>query len=160
MALRVDEALVTELARIADAAGAAIMAVYAGDVQSWTKEDASPLTEADLRADAVIREALTRAFPGVSVRSEESTSGTVGAAESFFLVDPLDGTKEFLKRNGEFTVNVALICAGRPVAGVVGAPAQGALYLAAEGLGARRRDAAGEVPLRVTVHKYPHQVRT
>jgi 3'(2'),5'-bisphosphate nucleotidase len=137
------------LCAIAEAAGREVMAVYGGEIATWHKDDASPLTEADLRADAVIRQGLEAAFPGVFVLSEESSSAAGGAAERFFLVDPLDGTKEFLKRNGEFTVNIALVDGGRVVAGVVLAPALGELFWAGDGLGAWKRDAAGSRALRV-----------
>ncbi|WP_188710282.1 3'(2'),5'-bisphosphate nucleotidase CysQ [Polaromonas eurypsychrophila] len=123
------------LCSIAHAAGQEIMAVYGQDGAVWQKDDTSPLTEADLRADAVIRKGLEAAFPGVFVLSEESRSAGDAAADAFFLVDPLDGTKEFLKRNGEFTVNIALVQQGVPIAGVVFAPALGELYYAALGLG-------------------------
>jgi 3'(2'),5'-bisphosphate nucleotidase len=131
------------LCAIAEAAGREIMAVYASDFAAWTKADASPLTEADLRADAVIRKGLEQAYPDVFILSEESVSAGAGGADTFFLVDPLDGTKEFLKRNDEFTVNIALVCGGRPVAGVVLAPALGELFYGAQGLGAWQRTAAG-----------------
>jgi 3'(2'), 5'-bisphosphate nucleotidase len=85
----------------------------------------------------------------VFILSEESVSAGPAQADTFFLVDPLDGTKEFLKRNGEFTVNIALIQAGRPVAGVVLAPATGVLYAAAFDVGAWRRNAQGETVLQV-----------
>jgi len=124
------------LCRIAEDAGRAVMAVYASDFSATVKDDASPLTEADLRADAVIRCGLEAAFPGIFILSEESVSDDQRCADTFFLVDPLDGTKEFLKRNGEFTVNIALVHQGQVVAGVVLAPALGELYYAASGQGA------------------------
>ncbi len=136
------------LCEIAQAAGREIMDVYAGDFSAWAKADASPLTDADLRADAVIRKGLEQAFPGVFILSEESVSAGAQGADTFFLVDPLDGTKEFLKRNDEFTVNIAVVSAGRPVAGVVLAPALGELFFAAEGLGAWQRTKAGDVALK------------
>ncbi len=128
---------------IAKAAGSEIMAVYAGDFAAWTKADASPLTEADLRADAVIREGLERILPGVFILSEESVSPDSDRRGDFFLVDPLDGTREFLKRNGEFTVNIALVSGGRPVAGIVLAPTTGEVFFGALGLGAWREAADG-----------------
>jgi 3'(2'), 5'-bisphosphate nucleotidase len=137
------------LCAIAQAAGREIMEVYACDFASWNKPDASPLTEADLRADAVIRKGLEQAFPGVFILSEESTSAGDAQPETFFLVDPLDGTKEFLKRNDEFTVNIALVRHGRPVAGVVLAPALGELFFAAQGVGAWKHSPAGNVALKV-----------
>lgn len=140
-------ALLETLCRIAEEAGRAILAVYAGEVAAWTKADDSPLTEADLRADAVIQRGLGEAFAGVVVLSEESARLPAAPAHDFLLVDPLDGTKEFLKRNGEFTVNIAWIRAGVPIAGVVGAPALGEMFFGAAGLGAWKRDAQGTARL-------------
>ncbi len=137
------------LCEIAQSAGREVMAVYAQDVAAWQKDDASPLTEADLRADAVIRQGLQAAFPSVFIWSEESASGELQYAETFFLVDPLDGTKEFLKRNGEFTVNIALVHEGQAVAGVVLVPALEELFYAAQGLGAWKLDTSGTQALQV-----------
>lgn len=142
------------LCRIAEAAGQEIMAVYRDGGETWQKDDASPLTEADLRADQVIRQGLEQHFPGVFILSEESVSAGQQDTERFFLVDPLDGTKEFLKRNGEFTVNIALIEDGQPVAGVVLAPALEELFYAARGLGAWKRDRTGLRPI-ATAHRSP-----
>ena len=147
------------LCHIAREAGDAVMAVYRGDFSAWEKADASPLTEADLRADAIIRRGLEAAFPGVFILSEESSSGELVHAETFFLVDPLDGTKEFLKRNDEFTVNIALIHQGQPVAGVVLAPALGELFYAAQGLGAWKHSAAGTVSLQVAKYEATRPLR-
>jgi 3'(2'), 5'-bisphosphate nucleotidase len=139
--------LLQTLCAVASAAGRAVLEVYAGDFGSWRKDDESPVTEADLRADALIRQGLARAFPGAFVLSEESVSRPpAGPVPGWFLVDPLDGTREFLARNGEFTVNIALVEGGRPVAGVVLAPALGGLYAAAQGLGAWRRAWAATEP--------------
>lgn len=131
------------LCHIAEVAGQEIMAVYREGGEIWQKDDASPLTEADLRADRVIRQGLEKHFPGVFILSEESVSAGPQDDGRFFLVDPLDGTKEFLKRNGEFTVNIALVEDGVPVVGVVLAPALNELFYAARGLGAWKRDAEG-----------------
>jgi 3'(2'), 5'-bisphosphate nucleotidase len=136
------EALQT-LCEIAEAAGREIMDVYRNGGKTWHKDDASPLTEADLRADQVIRHGLEKNFPGVFILSEESVSAGAHLSQRFFLVDPLDGTKEFLKRNSEFTVNIALVQQGEPVAGVVFAPALGELFFAAQGLGAWLQTAGG-----------------
>lgn len=141
------EALDT-LCRIAEAAGREILAVYEHGGETWQKDDASPLTEADLRADRAIRAGLEAHFPGVFILSEESRSAGEVAGERFFLVDPLDGTKEFIKRNGEFTVNIALVEQGVPVASVVLAPALDELYFGAHGLGVWKRDAAGLRPIK------------
>ncbi|MCF8210011.1 MAG: 3'(2'),5'-bisphosphate nucleotidase CysQ [Rhodoferax sp.] len=138
-----NQAQLQTLCTIAQAAGREIMAVYDQGGAVWQKDDASPLTEADLRADAVIRQGLEAAFPSVFILSEESRSAGDAPADTFFLVDPLDGTKEFLKRNGEFTVNIALVQQGVPTAGVVFAPALGELFYAAVGLGAWMQTAGG-----------------
>ena len=118
-------------ARIALAAGQAVMDVYAGACTARAKADSSPVTEADERAEAVILARLAQAFPGIPVIAEESVArGIVPLCGSrFILVDPLDGTREFLARNDEFTVNIALIDAGVPVAGVVYAPALAKLWI-------------------------------
>ena len=147
--MQADRGFLDVLCRIALDAGRAIMEVYRTDFAVATKDDDSPLTQADLRADRVIRTGLERAFPGVFILSEESSSSAQGTHERFFLVDPLDGTKEFLKRNDEFTVNIALIDRGVPVAGVVHAPALDQLYFAAAGAGAwKARPAGAPEPLR------------
>lgn len=138
MATQADETLLDGLAAIMVEAGRAVMAVYAeGATQVERKADGSPVTRADLAAEAVLLEGLPRLAPGVPVVSEESAI-PAEAGERFFLVDPLDGTKEFLARNGEFTVNVALVEAGAPLLGVVFAPALGDLYAGGSGLGAWR----------------------
>lgn len=131
------------LCNIANVAGQEIMAVYHQGGAVWQKQDASPLTEADLRADAAIRKGLEAAFPDTFILSEESSSVGDDPIDEFFLVDPLDGTKEFLKHNGEFTVNIALVRQGVPIAGVVYAPAFEELYFAAQGLGAWVQIAGG-----------------
>ena len=135
------------LCRIAQAAGREIMAVYASEIAVWSKPDASPLTEADLRADAVIRRELSAAFPGVCIHSEESPADGAGDPDTFFLVDPLDGTREFIQRNGEFTVNIALVQRGDPVAGVVLAPALDELFFGARDSGAWKKTAGGLVQI-------------
>jgi 3'(2'),5'-bisphosphate nucleotidase len=132
--------LLDELCAIAEEAGAAIMEIYETDFSSVTKSDQSPLTMADLRADAIIRSRLEQNFPDIFILSEESQSiSSTGDGAVFFLVDPLDGTKEFIRRNGEFTVNIALIKQGIAVAGVVYAPALDQMFYAGRGHGAWRR---------------------
>lgn len=120
-------------------AGQAIMAIYARDFTSETKADASPLTEADLASHRILVDGLQQMTPDIPVLSEESADipwETRQTWERYWLIDPLDGTKEFIKRNGEFTVNIALIENNQPVLGVVFAPALGRLFSAASGLGA------------------------
>ncbi len=120
------------------AAGAEIMRVYASDFAVERKSDASPVTEADGAAEKVILEGLARIAPGIPViAEEEAAAGRIPeTGNRFFLVDPLDGTKEFISRNGEFTVNIALIENGEPIRGAVYAPALGKLYWGARGEGA------------------------
>ena len=116
--------LVQSLKHIALKAGAEIMTVYGGDIAVELKDDDSPVTEADGRAEAIILKCLKDVAPQIPVVSEEAASaGDIPDTEgTFFLVDPLDGTKEFISRNGEFTVNIALIVDHIPQAGVVYAP--------------------------------------
>lgn len=133
------------LAELALRAGEVILDVYATDFSVAAKADASPVTEADSGAEAVILEGLKAIAPDIPVIAEEEVAAgrvpQVGA--KFFLVDPLDGTKEFLARNGEFTVNIALIEDGVPVMGVVHAPALGTLYGGAPGGAFKARVEAG-----------------
>ena len=112
----------------AAAAAVVICEVYERPISATSKSDGSPVTEADGRAEAVILEHL--ASTGIPVLAEESAAaGRIPAlGDRFFVVDPLDGTKEFIKRNGEFTVNIALCENGRPVSGVVLVPATGVIY--------------------------------
>jgi len=114
----------------ARAASTAIMEVYLSDFEHVSKADGSPVTVADQRAEAIILDKLKST--GLPVLAEESASAGIvpTLGDRFFLVDPLDGTKEFLKRNGEFTVNIALVEGGKPTYGVVVAPATGATFVA------------------------------
>lgn len=120
----------TDLAvEAAIAAAALICDVYHRPIQVMTKDDGSPVTEADAAAEAVIIDHLRQT--GLPVLGEESVAAGIIPllGERYFVVDPLDGTKEFIKRNGEFTVNIALVDHGRPVMGVVLAPATGELFV-------------------------------
>lgn len=137
------------LCQIAVAAGQEIMSVYMHGGQTWQKDDTSPLTEADLRADKVIRNRLEESFSRLFILSEESVSNGEATTDTFFLVDPLDGTKEFLKRNDEFTVNIGLVHMGQAIAGVVFAPALGELFYAAKGLGAWKQDWQAQKAIKV-----------
>jgi 3'(2'), 5'-bisphosphate nucleotidase len=147
------------ICEITEAAGREVMDVYAREFEAELKSDGSPLTQADLRSDRVIREGLNAAFANIPIMSEESTCALSGAPETFFLVDPLDGTKEFLQRNGEFTVNIALIHRQAPVAGVVLAPVLGELFYAARGLGAWARSGGRERPLKTEPAVPPSPLR-
>jgi 3'(2'), 5'-bisphosphate nucleotidase len=125
---------------LARAAGAAIMEIYADPANEvMSKADSSPLTQADLAADRVIQAGLTALGLGWPILTEEAAQIAYQDRKDwprYWLVDPLDGTKEFVKRNGEFTVNIALIENGQPVLGVVYAPVLDICYFAAQGMGA------------------------
>ncbi|MDP1899242.1 MAG: 3'(2'),5'-bisphosphate nucleotidase CysQ [Rubrivivax sp.] len=131
-------AMLRALEGIARQAGEVIMAVYRSAFSVQTKADASPVTEADERAEAVIVPALQALSPRWPVVAEEAASRgeAPAAAARFWLVDPLDGTREFVARNGEFTVNIALIEDGQPQMGVVFVPVQDRLFSGAVGEGA------------------------
>jgi 3'(2'), 5'-bisphosphate nucleotidase len=129
----------TEVCEIARKAGAAIMDIYEGVIEVEMKGDATPLTTADQAAHSIIATGLQELYPDIPLLSEEGKSIPFDerkAWRQFWLVDPLDGTKEFIKRNGEFTVNIALIEDGFPTAGVVHLPAIGKTYYGAKGEGA------------------------
>jgi len=121
-------------------AGHAIMKIYQGEIAVDHKADNSPVTAADVTAEKIILAGLKRDFPNIPVISEEQHAAgiEVAIADTFFLVDPLDGTKEFISRNGEFTVNIALIHQGVPVMGVVMAPAKQEIFAGQLGLGAMK----------------------
>lgn len=142
----------TALRRIALQAGAVIMEVYGRpDFEARAKADNSPVTEADEAADAVIRAELAKAFPGIAVVTEELSSSHAIKADRFIIVDPLDGTKEFVQRRGDFTVNIALVEDGVPVRGVVYAPAQQRLfYTRADGASVEELGPFAEAPGIVT----------
>ena len=141
----IDDAALQRLCDVARAAGREIMRHY-GTTAAWRqKADASPVSIADVAAQRVIVEALTAWDPTIPIVAEESTlpPATLRATwRRYWLVDPLDGTKEFLARNGEFTVNIALIDERAPVLGVVLAPAFDLTYCAGRGLGAWRQGGA------------------
>ncbi len=123
------EALIPVMRRLALEAGDAIMAVYNGpDFEVRAKDDASPVTVADETADAIISTGLRAAFPDVVLITEEQADSHALRASTFLIVDPLDGTKEFVQRRGDFTVNIAYVVDGVPVRGIVYAPAQGRLF--------------------------------
>ena len=125
-----DPSLLDELTAIVSRAGQAIMRVRVAGAAVRTKADASPVTEADEAAEAIILDALARTLPGIVVVSEEAASqrSLPELPDTFILVDPLDGTREFIDGRDEFTVNIAIIRDGRPVSGIVGAPALNAIW--------------------------------
>ena len=132
---------ISELEPIARAAGDAILTIYRQPFAVEYKQDESPLTAADQGAHEVIVQALARLTPDIPVLSEESDAETMQVRCSwsrYWLVDPLDGTKEFVSRNGEFTVNIALIEEGRPVWGLVYAPVLDKLWYGGKEVGAWR----------------------
>ncbi len=148
------EEVASLLVELAEKASEAILAHY-GDADAEgarNKADGSPVTPADLEANRVIVDGLKRAFPGIPILAEESPDTAARQdARWLFLVDPLDGTKEYLARNGEFSVNIALLEEGRPVVGVVRMPVSGRVFHAARGQGAWMSDAAGALqPMQVS----------
>lgn len=156
MSLLVDGQLLARIEAVARAAGAAIMDVYEhADFDVQLKADDSPLTAADAAAHALIADHLRALTPRLPLLSEEDVAGFAGADTDgrYWLVDPLDGTKEFIRRNGEFTVNIALIERGNPVLGVVYAPVLDAMYAAARGVGAFKQTASGRTAIRVAAHR-------
>ncbi len=129
------------------------MRVYAGGIAVQRKDDNSPLTLADLESQRVIVEGLRRLTPQLPILSEESAQAPWQERRGWpelWVVDPLDGTREFIKRNGEFTINIALVLEHEPLLGIVAAPAQGVLYWGARGVGAFRIRAQGP-PERIQV---------
>lgn len=126
------ESLIAALVDVTRQAGAAILEVYESEFEVHRKSDASPITEADLAAHDVIAAALASLTPELPLLSEESEPPPFDERRRwrrYWLVDPLDGTREFVDRNGQFTVNIALIEDGEPRLGVVGVPVQGRVYL-------------------------------
>ena len=129
---------VRDLIALAIKAGREIMAIYATDFSAQQKGDLSPVTEADEAAEKIILAGLAQLDPSTPVISEEAAAGgrIPEVSRQFYLVDPLDGTKEFISRNGEFTVNIARVENGLPVAGVVYAPALSQMFWGEAGIGA------------------------
>ncbi len=151
------EKLVTTMRTLALEAGAKIMEIYGtDDFGVETKDDESPVTLADQAADVLISAGLRAAFPDVLLVTEEQAASHAQRAETFLIVDPLDGTKEFIKRRGDFTVNIALVENGVPTRGVVYAPAKDRMfYTLADGTSVEEAapfgEAAGETkPIRVS----------
>ncbi len=152
-------ALLDAVIALAVDAGHAIMHIYAQDFNVIKKIDLSPLTEADMAAHHIIVAGLEKLTPGIPVLSEESTAvpyTTRVTWHRYWLVDPLDGTREFVKRNGEFTVNIALIEDHKPILGVVYVPVTGVCYYARQGKGAYKQElgntpAAPDIPYSATL---------
>ncbi len=133
---------VQELLDLIRRAGEEILKIYFQEQADWKisfKEDRTPITEADRLANSVINEGLKKLFPDIPIISEENREIPYQSRREYeccWLLDPLDGTKEFLKQNGEFTVNLALIQQGKPVAGFISVPVKGLFYFAVKGEGA------------------------
>jgi 3'(2'), 5'-bisphosphate nucleotidase len=142
--------LLEDLAEAARQAGDAILEVVRRGFEIEAKQDSSPVTEADRAAELIILAALARAAPGVPVIAEEEVAaGRIPAhGDVYFLVDPLDGTKEFVRGGDDYTVNIGLIEQGTPKLGVVFAPATGKLHAGCVGEGSWLEDANGRVPIR------------
>ena len=141
-----------ELAEICEAAARLILPLWRSGLTVTRKADESPVTEADHRAEALILEELRRRFPDIPVISEEDAArfGTPDAiGPRFFLVDPLDGTKAFVRGDPHFTVNIGLVDHGRPVAGAVAAPPTGEVWFTAGGRAMKRSDGAAPRPVHV-----------
>jgi 3'(2'), 5'-bisphosphate nucleotidase len=148
--------LLSDLEATARRAGEAILAIYRTDFEVERKADYSPVTQADLDAEAIILDVLRRLTPEIPVVAEEesSTGGLPDVGDVFWLVDPLDGTREFMNRNGEFTVNIALIENRHPVLGVVHAPERSLTFTGSVRDGATRQ--AGDDPAKkITVRTPP-----
>ena len=145
-----DAALLSLAGRLAAEAADVILAIRAAGFRTLTKLDDSPVTEADHRAEALILAGL-RAAASIPVVAEEEVAGglRVAAGAEFWLVDPLDGTREFAAGTDDFTVNIGLVRDGVAVLGAVALPAHGELYLGRLGHGASRRDGSGETQIRV-----------
>ncbi|GGG80303.1 3'(2'),5'-bisphosphate nucleotidase CysQ [Salipiger pallidus] len=152
------ETLVTVMRKLALEAGDKIMEIYeSDDFEVKTKSDASPVTEADEAADALISAGLRGAFPDMPLVTEEQSDSHNLDAMTFLIVDPLDGTKEFVNRRGDFTVNIALVEDGVPVRGIVYAPARGRMFYttstgtSVEETGPFDKDTVGETtPIKVS----------
>jgi len=144
--------LINPIVDLAVDAGQAILEVYATDFDVQEKGDASPLTQADLASHHCIVAGLQALTPGIPIISEEEGLPTFEERSSwkqYWLIDPLDGTKEFVNRNGEFTVNIAFIDSHRPTFGVVHVPVQNKTYIGCEGYGAELRDGSDSTAIRV-----------
>ena len=147
MSIRLDRQLLEQVTEISRVAGHAIMDIYRQRIEVTSKDDDSPLTQADLASHAIILKKLHELTPATPCLSEEAADidfATRSGWREYWLIDPLDGTKEFIKRNGEFTVNIALIREHQPVLGVVHIPVSGETFCGGEGLGAWRIDELGE----------------
>ena len=151
--------LIKPLSELAQSAGNAILEIYYSDFDVLEKDDTSPLTQADLNAHHIIVDGLKKITPNIPIISEETPLQSFEERkkwQQYWIIDPLDGTKEFVKKNGEFTVNIALIDNHKTVLGIVYVPVSMRTYIGCEGFGAQiiNRDASKKI-IRVT--EYPDQ---
>jgi 3'(2'), 5'-bisphosphate nucleotidase len=156
--------LMAPLTELVARAGLAILKVDRSRMRVDGKSDGSPVTEADLAADRIIADGLKQLAPGIPALSEERVPpAKTGCPDTFFLIDPLDGTKEFVDGRNEFTVNVALVVKGTPLLGIIGAPALGLIWRGLTGHGAERlavgpgAEAGGAQPIRTRPFPAPGQ---
>jgi 3'(2'), 5'-bisphosphate nucleotidase len=155
-------ALIEPLTDLVAQAGAAILAIDRQAMPIHGKGDGSPVSEADMAADRIIAEGLAQLVPDIPTLSEERTHLAVRPyRDSYFLIDPLDGTKEFIAGRDEFTINVALVTHGQPLLGIVGAPALGLIWRGVVGRGAERLLVTKDAQTRAghAVHTRPHPPR-
>ena len=148
-----DKINLAEIVNIAQDAGNAIMKIYKRDFSIEYKDDKSPLTEADTKSNEIICSALEKLYPNIPIMSEENKQTDYDERKNwdyYWCIDPIDGTKEFIKKNDEFTVNIALIHKDTPVLGVVYAPAIDEMYKAKKGEGAFKNDQ--KLPLKHNEH--------
>ena len=148
-----------EIIEIAERAGSIILSIYQRDFEIKEKEDHSPLTEADMASHKFITESLKRLHPNIPLLSEESSDAEMAdrmSWKSYWLIDPLDGTKEFVKRNGEFTVNIAYVHKHRPVFGVVYAPVLGVTYWGGADIASFKKSKEGQQ--KIHVRKLPTRI--
>lgn len=149
---------IQKINNIAKRAGNEIMKIYQQDFEVDYKADNSPLTKADIKSNDMIAESLKDLYPGIPILSEENKEVPYNIRknwEYFWLIDPLDGTKEFVKKNGEFTVNIALIYKNISVLGVIYAPALDLLYYAQKDQGAFKQD-KNKKPQRLPIYNHPN----
>jgi len=138
-----DKINIEDIKKIALEAGSAIMEIYSRDFSVEYKDDKSPLTEADIKSNEIICKFLEKNYPDIEILSEENKEVPYNVRknwEYYWCIDPIDGTKEFIKKNGEFTVNIALIHRDKPVLGIVYAPVLKLIYYSKQGSGAFKND--------------------
>lgn len=147
---------ISKVVGLTQEAGLAIMEIYSRDFEIYKKSDKSPLTDADIASHQVIVKKLKRLTPKIPILSEESSAATIKdrlSWEVYWLIDPLDGTKEFIKKNGEFTVNIALIYKNQTVFGVVDAPALKVTYWGGKDIGSYKLENGTEKSIKVANRK-------